>query len=613
MNFVPRPSVLIYDGNCGFCLRWVKRWRHKLGPWVEFRPYQETGDYRGVSTERFAEAVHFFDSEGKAYSGAEAVFAALSMAPRGGWALWAYRRIPGFAPVSERAYRFVARHRTAFSRLTRWLWGTLEEPETFFLSRRIFLFAMGAVYLIAFASLWPQIAGLWGQSGVLPAKELLQRVSVPLGPRPFWKLPTLFWFLPLDASLHWACGAGMILSLLGMAGIWPGPVFLALWALYLSFVNIGQEFLAFQWDNLLLEAGFLAMLLAPWGIWPRPAKERPPSAFILLLLRWLLFRLMFQSGCVKLLSGDLVWRDWTALQFHYETQPLPNWIAWYVHHLPARFHILSTGLVFFVELALPFLLFMPRRPRIAAGATFILFQAMLEITGNYAYFNLLSIALCLPLFDDSLWRRFLPAPPSPGQGGALSPLPDRLRMVAGLPLLALSLILTQAMWTRSIPRRLAVFYHAFEPWRSVNNYGLFAVMTVKRPEIVIEGSREGKVWLPYEFRYKPGDPQRAPRFVAPHQPRLDWQMWFAALGNYQGNIWLLNLMGRILQGEKSVLSLLGEDPFKGEPPKLIRAVLYEYRFNSPAGRRESGNWWKRELKGLYAPVLALRPPPTPAR
>jgi len=483
---------------------------------------------------------------------------------------------------------------------------------------------MGAIYFTAFVSLWVQLPGLVGKDGILPAAQYMAQAREFFAASPgiecYHKLPTLCWLGASDGFLGFQCGVGVLLALLLMAGIAP-PLCLALmWLLYLSLATVCREFLGFQWDNLLLETGLLAIFFAPVQWLPRPSREKPPSRTMLWLLRLLLFKLMFLSGVVKLASGDAAWRSLTALTRHYETQPLPNWIAWHAHQLPLWFQKSSCVIMFAIELAVPFLIFAPRRARMAGGAALVVFQVLIVLTGNYTFFNWLTLALCLVLFDDcalSGLSRFAPRKllvffnRSPGEAAAAPARSVRWRTIAIAPLAIIvgvisavqllspfGLVSSWASPVMSVDRWLS-------PFRSINSYGLFAVMTMERPEVIIEGSDDGATWKEYEFRHKPGHPNRCPDFVAPHQPRLDWQMWFAALGNYRQNPWLVNFCIRLLQGSPPVLALLEKNPFPDQPPKYIRAQLYNYQFTSREERQRTGAWWKRELKGEYLPPISL--------
>ncbi|MGH9451878.1 MAG: lipase maturation factor family protein [Terriglobia bacterium] len=623
--------LLVFDGQCGFCRFCVDYGRQITGDAADYAPFQEAAEnLPGIPREQFQRAVQFIEPSGRVSSAAEAVFRLAALAPGYAWLLWAYLRVPGFALASEMAYRLVARHRSIFDTLRLFFWGKRLDPSSHFLTRWLFLRLLGLVYLAAFASLWPQIGGLIGAHGLLPAHHFLAEVAQGVGPARFRLLPTLAWLGASDGFLKFLAGGGTALSILLILDFAPGPVLLLLWLFYLSLVNVGQDFMSFQWDILLLEAGFLAIFLPSWknlGIsWLRhlagltsaaglEACARPPSKTVVWLLRWLLFRLVFLSGCVKLTSHDPTWRNLTALEYHYETQPLPTPLAWYAFQLPAWFQRFSTASVFFFELAVPFLIFFPRRIRLVGCALLVFFQILIATTGNYAFFNLLTVALCLMLLDDQFLRRILPRTAS----GRLplmavrmkSSLGRRIRLtVLAVVILFGSVVLVVAtiFGASAVPRAALIATNALEPFHIVNSYGLFAVMTTSRIEIVIQGSDDAVHWQDYGFRYKPGDPKRRPGWVAPYQPRLDWQMWFAALSNYRSNPWFENLMLRLLEGSPQALGLMGRNPFTKAPPRYIRAIAYDYTFTNFAERRATGDWWRRQYLGLYFPVAALRSP-----
>jgi hypothetical protein len=450
----------------------------------------------------------------------------------------------------------------------------------------------------------------------------------------------LCWFKATDGFLKFQCAAGVTLAIVLIIGVAPAPCLFLLWLIYLSLTTVCGEFLSFQWDNLLLETGFLAIFLAPLQLWPRLSRGVPPSRLVLWLLRWLLFKLMFQSGCVKLLSGDPAWRQLTALTFHYETQPLPTWIGWYTHQLPAWAQRASAATMFGVELFVPLLIFAPRRPRQFACLVLVVFQGLIFLTGNYCFFNLLTVALCLLLLDDAAlkplvrafvrkflspgpaqvagapWNAFLPRHERRFFSSSIAPRPSPLNLRTWpvqftVPLAAIAVVTALLQFSGMFrvpvpwPRPVLAVYGWLEPFRSFNSYGLFAVMTTSRTEIIIEGSDDGVTWRAYEFKYKPGDVKRRPGFVEPHQPRLDWQMWFAALGTFRQNPWLVNCCLRLLQGSPPVLALLERNPFPTTPPRYIRAVAYDYRFTDFATRRQTGAWWRREGKGEYLPAFSL--------
>jgi hypothetical protein len=468
----------------------------------------------------------------------------------------------------------------------------------------LFLRLLGLSYLCAFWSLGVQVRGLIGHDGILPADRFMDAAhrsaaAQDIGVSRWFALPTLFWFGSSDAALIGSCVVGALLAGLVTVGIFTRIVLPVLWLVYLSLSTVAREFLSYQWDTLLLEAGIVGALLTPSAIFHRPQDPEPPTG-ARWLVWWLTFRLMLGSGIAKLASGDSTWRDLTAMAFHYETQPLPTPVAWHVHQLPLVVDRAVTATVLFIELALPWLVWSPRRVRHVAAVSLIGLQAAIAATGNYAFFNLLTIALSLTLLDDQLFRRPRAiARPAPG------PLRRGILTAAALLIVPLSGMLLALQARIRLPGTsvVAPVYRAAAPFRSVNMYGLFAVMTTTRPEIVVEGSADGIAWEPYELGYKPGDLSRRPPWVAPHQPRLDWQMWFAALGPVEREPWFQAFCERLLEGSPAVRSLLARDPFPGAPPRFVRATLYEYRFADRETRRRTGAWWVREgPRRYYGPV-----------
>lgn len=478
-------------------------------------------------------------------------------------------------------------------RITKLL-GLKVEPASYERVQWVFWRVLGAIYCVAFVSLAVQIRELIGSNGILPLNLFLPGVSDALGADRYWNFPTVFWLNSSDLALRSVCWAGALLSLLVVAGIWQRTALIFCYVIYLSLVTAGREFLSFQWDALLLESGFLAIFLGY-------------SNVIVWMFRWLLFRLMLLSGAVKLLSHDPAWRKLTALQFHYQTQPLPTRVAWFMQQLPGWFQHTSVLVMFAIELCIPFLIFGPRRLRLFAGFWIVFLQMLILLTGNYGFFNFLAIALCIPLLDDAALRRFTPDMKKPKLVPAKRYL--ALAVAALLLLLSGSQLLGEFVGIIPAPARSASTLLA--PLYLTSTYGLFAVMTTVRHEIIIEGSNDGVAWRAYEFKYKPGNVDRAPRWVAPYQPRLDWQMWFAALGTYHSNPWFVNFVFRLLDGSPDVLALMGGNPFPSAPPRYIRALLYDYTFTDWQTRRETGAWWKRQPKGTYLPAVSLqdfRPP-----
>ena len=595
--------LLVYDNDCDFCRYWIAQWQHITGDRIAYAPFQEVAaEFPDIPLSAFENSVQLIFQNGTVLSGAEAVFRALNS----GLLLWCYYHLFGFASVAEGTYRFIAQHRPFFSAVTRRLWGTRPERTTFYLSRWLFLRGLGCTYLIAFLSLWVQIHGLIGSNGILPAEAYLAAVRQQVGTEGYYLLPTLFWLNPSDACLHFLCAGGVVLSLILITGFLPTATLIGLWMFYLSLVTVGQVFLSFQWDVLLLEAGFLAIFFAPLRIRDAFARVSEISGAFLWLLRWLLFRLMFASGFVKLAS-DAVWRDLDALNFHYETQPLPTWIGWYAHQLPNWIHEISVMSMFAVELGIPFLIFAPRRLRTAGCIGLIALQVLILLTGNYCFFNLLTITLCLLLIDDVTWRRLLSKRFMP-RFQSVEGSPHRYRRVCIGVVALLLFVLSGIRFGGQLFRDVQFPDVAWmRPFRSVNTYGLFADMTESRPEIIVEGSNDRITWETYRFRWKPGELTSAPKWVAPHQPRLDWQMWFAALqGSYRNTPWFPYFIGALLQGKPEVLQLLAENPFPDAPPRYVRATLYDYHFTDIATKRSEGTWWYRERKGMYCPAVSLR-------
>jgi predicted DCC family thiol-disulfide oxidoreductase YuxK len=616
----PDRPLVVFDGDCTFCRFWVARWKSVTGDRLEYAPYQETAArFPEIPEEEFARAVQLVLPTGEVFSGAEAAVRTLAEVPGHRHWLAMYRGIPGARAVTNAAYRFIADHRDFFFRVTRLLWGSVAEKPTYFRASSIFLRLLALCYLAAFLSLWVQVDGLIGPRGILPAEGYLDWIRAQTGPSRFWFVPTLVWLSAKPVMLHGLCAGGVLASLSVFFGFAPTLGLTLAWASYLSLSSISQVFLSYQWDALLLETGLLAIFLSPPAWRLRFSPSSPPSTTAILLLRWLLFRLMFSSGAVKLGSGDPAWRSLTALRVHYETQPLPTWIGWAFHQFPPSFQTASCVFLFFVEIAVPFLVFAPRRAKHLAFGLLLVLQTLIALTGNYAFFNWLAIALCALLIDDAAFpARLRPRVPAPEAG------PKRRWPVAVIaPVAAVLFLASVGQLALTIQRSAEEFppgaLRALEwlsPLRSVNRYGLFAVMTTRRPEIIVEGSEDGRNWRPYEFRWKPGAVERRPRFVAPHQPRLDWQMWFAALETCEENPWLVNFLGRLLQGEPAVLRLLATNPFPAGPPRYVRTLVYDYRFTDWPTRRSTGAWWRRELQGPYCPIMSrdmLREPPPERR
>jgi len=478
----------------------------------------------------------------------------------------------------------------------------------------LFFRALGVVYLFAFLSYWIQIPGLIGENGILPAKILLEASKYNLGEKAYYYYPTLMWFNSSDFFLSSLSILGILLSVVLILGYFTLPVVLTVYIIYLSLIVVGQNFMSFQWDALLLETGFLAIFIAPRNFFSGSLNSPPPSRILIFLFWFLLFRLMFSSGIGKFVSGDPTWKNLTALNFHYYTQPLPNPVAWYIHQLPEVFHKISVAVMLFIEAVVPFFFFAPRTFRHTAAALTIFLQIIIMITGNYTFFNILSIAICLLLFDDRFLINLIPSNLRDrfisGQN-TKTPEINIFKKAAVYSFAAIVIFLgsvqlyTTVFGYWSLPISMQKIVRSISPLRTFNRYGLFTVMTTSRPEIIIEGSNDGVNWKEYKFKYKPSDLDGKLPVVAPYQPRLDWQMWFAALGNYQTNPWFLKFIEQLSKGTPDVLNLLLYNPFPDNPPKYFRALSYEYNFTDFEERKKTGNIWKRELIGIYLPESRL--------
>ena len=510
--------------------------------------------------------------------------------------------------------------------------------------RWLFLRALGLIYFSAFYSLVFQIRGLIGVEGILPANEFLTAVAEHFGVARFWFAPTLLWISTGPHMLMAICWVGMIASLLLVLNLWPRGMLFLCFVCFLSFVSAAQDFSGYQSDGMLLEAGFLSLFFAPPGLRPGLGRVYPPSRASLFLLQWEWFRIYFESGMVKLASGDPEWRNFTAMDEYYQNGPLPTWIGWYVQHLPHGFHAFATGATLVLELGLVFMLFLPRRWRIACFFVATAWQIPVILTANYTFLNYLVLLLGVLLLDDRFllrvmprgWKRFFE-----GELGAPSLQPAEHMAVTEAPVEVDDTAQAGAAATRRSPHslhafRLAltsvmliwIFYAttvqmiwillprlplpvspvaALDPFRIANRYGLFAVMTRGRYEIEFQGSNDGQTWVAYPFRYKPQDPSKAPGIYAPYQPRFEWNLWFASLGSWRDNMIVPSTEERLLAGAPNVLALFAGNPFPDGPPKQMRAVLWRYWFTTLAEKRASGMWWNRRLMGLYAPVLERLP------
>jgi hypothetical protein len=514
----------------------------------------------------------------------------------------------GWRPASAIGWLFDAQHGAPDRLIPRWL----------------FLRALGGIYFSAFFSLLFQIRGLIGPDGILPAGNYLQAVAQSLGPwERVWYAPTLLWWSSGTVMLNALCWAGMLASLLLLLNLWPRGMLTICFLCFLSFVSAAQDFSGYQSDGMLLEAGFISFFFAPPGLHPGLGRTHPASRASLFLLLWEWFRIYFESGVVKLLSGDPEWRHFTAMDQYYQNGPLPTWIGWYVQHLPHWFHAATVCATLALELGLVWLLFLPRRLRIACFFIVTPWQIGVILTANYTFLNYLVLALGVLLLDDRFvlgilplhWSTRLPtrsaltetiATQSKGWWDKLYRPWRALKLsISSVLLLWIFYATTAQMLTNAhLPISPVI---ALEPFRIANRYGLFAVMTRGRYEIEFQGSPDGQNWVAYRFRYKPQELNQAPRIYAPYQPRFDWNLWFASLGSWREYPIVANTEVRLLSNDKNVLELFADNPFGREPPRQIRVLLWQYWFTTIAEKHRTGMWWRRQLLGLYAPTVERTP------
>jgi hypothetical protein len=517
------------------------------------------------------------------------------------------------------------------SSILRWLFDPQHGDRNRLIPRWLFLRALGLIYFSAFYSLLFQIRGLIGPNGILPAAEYLRAVNNSFGSARFWYAPTLLWFSAGNHMLMAICCAGLLASILLTINIFPRGMLLICFICFLSFVAAASDFSGYQSDGMLLEAGFISLFLAPPGFRPGLAPNSPPIRASILLLLWEWFRIYFESGIAKIASGDPEWRHFTAMDEYYQNGPLPTWIGWYVHHLPHWFHAATAFGTLALELALVWMLFLPRRFRIICFFIVTPWQIGIILTANYTFLNYLVLALGIFLLDDRFLApfiaRFAPQPwraqlSQPTHTAAEAPaVPETpapnwqqtwARHLAAVKLALTAVMFIWLFYSSTVLLLLMIWpatpfpyepVAALQPFRVADRYGLFAVMTRGRYEIEFQGSNDGENWMAYPFRYKPQNPYEAPRIYAPYQPRFDWNLWFASLGHWRSNPIVPRTEERLLEGSPDVLALFAGNPFP-QPPRQIRVLLWQYWFTPMQEKREHGLWWRRQLLGNYAPTLA---------
>jgi len=556
-------------------------------------------------------------------------------------------------------------------RIVRWFSGAGPAgPPGDLIPRWLFLRALGVIYFSAFYSLLFQIRGLLGPDRLLPVGSYLSEVAKVMGRAGFWYAPTLLWLGSGDHALMVLCWAGLIASILLFLNFWPRAMLAICFLCFLSFVATAQDFSGYQSDGMLLCAGFISYFLAPRGWRPGFGEREPPARAPLFLLRLLWFSIYFESGVAKYFGGDPTWRDLSAMNEYYQNGPLPTWIGWYAHQLPRWFHQSTALVTLLLELIVPWMLWLPRRAKITCFFVVTILQIGIILTANYAFLNYLVLALGIFLLDDLFLVRFVPkswqsaihanlqqpwSDPwyaslrkslagsterssmslarSTGEGNQIpvtrpsDVVPTRNEDTARSPRTLASLVAAIGLWARAFLLAWVGYAMAFlmlqqiwprlplpvkpvaalEPYRIANSYGLFGRMTWARYEIEFQSSNNGTDWVAYPFRYKPQDLHQAPRIYAPYQPRFEWNLWFASLGTWRENPFVVRTEIQLLLNSPEVRALFRSNPFPTAPPKQVRTVIWKYWFTDRATKRATGNWWRREYRGLYAPTLERSP------
>ena len=465
-------------------------------------------------------------------------------------------------------------------------------PESYTTAAALMPRLLGFIYFFAIGAFLFQIRGLLGKNGILPITDYLKHFRIHYPRKRFFYIPTLFWLKASDQALMSLTLLGTLISIVLMLGFYPAVCLGLLFLIYLSIVSVGQDFLSFGWESFLLEITFYTFWMSLTPI---------PNLMMWICLNFLLFRFHIQAGAVKLQSRDRAWRDLTALGYHYQSQPLPNTWAWYAYKWPVGVQKASTFLMFVVELAVPFGLFLMDDIRAGVGIAFIGFQYFIWLTGNFSYLNHLTAAFSTITFSNVFLSPFLQSQPA---------IPANWFVNGLLSVIGTVFIVLQLMrfWQHFQPHRhfLAQWLNWFSTLHLVNRYGLFAIMTKERYEIIVEGSEDGKIWKEYLCWYKPSEITRRPRRISPYQPRLDWQMWFLPFDDFEAENWFHQFLYHLLKGTPEVLKLIRFNPFPDKPPLYIRALMYDYKFSSKSEKKEHGWWWRREFTGLYSPVMALK-------
>lgn len=464
-------------------------------------------------------------------------------------------------------------------------------PESYTIVSALFPRLLGFIYFFAFGAFLFQIKGLIGKEGILPVSDYLKLLHSYYPKTCYHIAPTVFWLNSSDKALMGVIGLGTLISIGLIAGFFPPLLLFLCYVLYLSIVSAGQDFLSFGWEGYLLEITAHAFLLSMTPI---------PNFTVWISMNVLLFRFHFQAGAVKLQSKDSSWKNLTAIAFHYLTQPIPNTIAWYAYKLPMWFQKISCLLMFAIELIVPFGIFLTAPIRLGVFFAFFFLQYGIWVTGNFSFLNHLTVVFSTILIDNKYLTSFFAEP-------AIMETPFELNIVLSICGGVLLLLQIYRLWYHFLPgETFGRLLRWLAPFHLANRYGIFAIMTVKRYEIVVEGSDDKIHWKEYTFRWKPSELNRRPRRISPYQPRLDWQAWFLPFDTFENERWFQNFIYHLLKGSKPVLKLLRGNPFPHKPPKFVRALAYDYEFSDFEAKRKKGEWWKRKYVAPYCPILSLK-------
>jgi len=479
--------------------------------------------------------------------------------------------------------------------------------SSYHLTRFVLLRLLGFVYFFAFLSLATQVIPLIGSDGLYPADLFLQRIDQGSTLKSFWTLPTVFWFHISDNTLIILSWLGVLLSFILLIGFANIPLLLALWIIYMSFTNIGQIFYGYGWEIQLLETGFLALFFVPLWEW-KPFPKLSPPAPIIWLFRWLAFRIFLGAGLIKI-RGDSCWRDLTCMDFHYETQPIPNPTSRWIHFLPQGWHKIEVLSNHFVELIVPWFVWIPGLISAIAGIFLISFQLLIILGGNYSFLNWITIVPAIACIEDRYWKKIMPKKLVwKAEQASKHSTKNKYHTIAAWIMVIVVIILSIPVVQNLLSSEQAM-NRSFNQWSLVNTYGAFGSVGKERPELIIEGTSEKIItqateWKEYEIPFKPGALEKGLPIVAPYQPRVAWQIWFAAMQSPQNNPWLIHLVWKLLDNDPLALELIEYNPFPDEPPQFIRIQLYKYEFIEPW---EEGVW-KRELLGTWLVPLSKNTP-----